>query len=55
MPTNHGIYQKLSTVPGQRVNAAEAMVFRYGIRRIFDALKAGHSWQTRTIGGGRPN
>ncbi len=41
MPTNHGIYRKLPTTPGQRLTADEAMVFRYGIWRIFEALKAG--------------
>lgn len=40
MPTNHGIHRKLPSVAGQRLTAAEAMVFRYGILRIFEALKA---------------
>jgi hypothetical protein len=41
MPTNHGIYRKSPPTSGQRITAAEAMVFRYGIWRIFEALKAG--------------
>lgn len=41
MPTNHGIYRKLPPTPGQRLTVAEAMVFRYGISRVFEALKAG--------------
>jgi hypothetical protein len=43
MPTNHGIYRKqpVPAISGQRLNAAEAMVFRYGILQIFHALKTG--------------
>jgi hypothetical protein len=41
MPKSHGIHQKLPAVSGQRLTAAEAMVFRYGIRRVFDALRTG--------------
>ncbi len=43
MPTNHGIYRKLPTnyASGARITASEAMVFRYGIMQIFEALKVG--------------
>ena len=43
MPTNHGIYRKLPIpkTSGQLITAAEAMVFRYGIFQIFDALRTG--------------
>lgn len=41
MPTNHGIHRKLPSASRQRLTTAEAMVFRYGILRIFDALKTG--------------
>lgn len=40
MPTNHGIYRKLPSAGGQRLTADEAVVFRYGISRIFDALRS---------------
>lgn len=39
MPTNHGLHRRLLAVPGARVSAMEAMVFRYGILRVFDALR----------------
>jgi len=41
IPTNHGIYRKLPTTPGKRITTTEAMVFRYGILQIFQALKTG--------------
>ncbi len=41
MPVNHGLYRKLPANTGQRLTAAEAMVFRYGLLRIFGALKTG--------------
>ena len=39
MPTNHGIYSKAPSVRGARLSADEVMKFRYGIWRIFDALR----------------
>jgi hypothetical protein len=41
MPTNHGIYRKLTAASGEQITAAEAMVFRCGILQIFQALKTG--------------
>lgn len=41
MPTNHGIYRKLQATSGQRLASDEAMVFRYGILQIFQAMKTG--------------
>lgn len=41
MARNHGIFRKLPATTGERITAAEAMVFRYGILQIFEALKTG--------------
>lgn len=40
MARNHGIFRKCPATTGERITAAEAMVFRYGILQIFDALRA---------------
>src|SRR3954453_937740 len=45
MPTNHGIYRKLTEVPSG--GKTELPACRYGILRIFDALTTKHFSQTQ--------